>query len=310
MKRVIITGASGFLGKALLRQMIEREIEVIAVVRSRKKLEEYKNETNLCIIECELAQIETLLEKIMDRKFDAFYHFAWEGTSGKEREDYRIQLKNVEAVCKAVAVADELKCKKFIYAGSLMEYESTTYMTKSGLIPTANYIYRTAKLTGHYMAKTIAGQKDIAFISTIISNVYGEGEYSPRFINSTLRKIINSERLAFTEATQLYDFIYISDAVNAFIHIGEFGRPYAIYYIGSKRIKPLRDYIEEMVKAVDSEQLPEFGILDYDGISLNYNEFDINKLEIDTGFQCEVPFAEGIKKTMDWLKGINNNAEI
>ncbi len=67
-----------------------------------------------------------------------------------------------------------------------------------------------------------------------ISNAYGPFEVNLRFINATLRKMLNGAKCNFTAGEQMYDFIYIIDAAKAFIAIGEKGISNKTYYIGSQ----------------------------------------------------------------------------
>lgn len=303
MKKVIVTGAGGFLGKSLVQNLIKKGIEVFAVVRNLDKVEkELCKNTLLHILELDLIHIEELPQRIGETNFDVFYHFAWAGTSGLAREDYELQLWNVQMACRAVDIAKKLECKKFIHAGSLMEYESIKYMQAPGKRPVGNYLYRSAKLAAHYMAKAEAGKLGLPFINLIISNVYGRGEKSGRFINTTLRKILLEEETKFTSGTQLYDFINIKDAAEAFYNVGEYGKDYEDYYIGSNQIKPLRQYVEEIFECLPTEQKPVFGEVPFDGVSLTYNEFDRKTLERDTGFQCRISFQDGILDTYRWLE--------
>lgn len=326
MKKVIITGASGFLGRNLVCALLKRDIEVTAVVH---KLPERQSaplpsqpyarphdhpamegddfhRKQLHIAEVELSDYSMLDQHILPESYDVFYHFAWAGASGKEREDTALQLTNVKAACAAVGAAKRLGCRKFVNAGSLMEYEAMKCMQAKGMAPDGNYMYRSAKLAAHYMAKTEAGRIGMPFVNMIISNVYGEGEISARFISSVLQKLIKGENTAYTAGTQLYDFIHIADAAEAFYQVGKNARAYCDYYIGSGQIRPLREYIEELHACLPVRQEPVFGNIPYDGVQLSYQEFDPEALFRDSGFQCKISFQEGIQRTYQWLKENGN----
>lgn len=300
-RKVIITGATGFLGKNLLCTLLKRNIEVTAIVRNAYKLSDIQNGL-LCIVEADLADYGALDKRIPAGDYDIFYHFAWNGTSGNEREDYRIQVHNIRAACEAVAAAKNVGCKRFINAGSLMEYESMKLMEHASWRPQGNYLYRFAKLAAHYMAKAEAGRIGLPFINMIISNVYGEGEISARLISSTLQKLIRHENVSYTAGAQLYDFIHIEDASEAFYQVGERGKPFCDYYIGSGQIRPLREYIEEIYACLPIDQKPIFGDYPFDGVQLFYEEFDKNALYRDTGFRCKIPFSEGIQRAYMWME--------
>ena len=138
----------------------------------------------------------------------------------------------------------------------------------------------------------------------MITNAYGEGELSPRFVNTTIRKIINGEPLQFTAATQNYDFVHISDVARAFYLIAKNGKPFCEYIIGSGNAKPLKEFIIEMTSALDKNAVPIFGDVPFTGTNMPLSAFDTTDTEKDTGFKAEISFAEGAKRTMDWLKTV------
>ncbi|MDE5873831.1 MAG: NAD-dependent epimerase/dehydratase family protein [Lachnospiraceae bacterium] len=57
-------------------------------------------------------------------------------------------------------------------------------------------------------------------MSAVISDIYGEGESSPRLINSSIRKLLNNEETSFSTGEQMYDFVYIEDAARMFVGLG------------------------------------------------------------------------------------------
>lgn len=308
MKRVIVTGATGFLGKNLLANLFGHGVEITAIVRDKGKLEGMQGE-RLTAVQAGMDDYAKMDKLVPHADYDVFYHFAWDGTFGTDRENYQVQMRNIKGACEAVTAAKKIGCRKFVYAGSLMEYESRKLMDEAGRVPVGNYIYRSAKLAAHYMAKAEAGRIGLAFVNMIISNTYGKGEISGRLVSTALQKCVKGEPAFYTAGTQMYDFIHVSDAAEAFYQIGEHGKAFCDYYVGSNRIRPLREYLEEMYASIPAGQTPEFGAVPYDGISLTYEEFDREALFRDTGFQCRVPFSEGVRDAYEWMRR-NINAEV
>lgn len=83
MKKVIVTGASGFIGKALVKRLLKDNVEVWAIVRDRKKLDNIEITPKLKIIESELKEYKNLEGKINEKNFDIFIHLAWDGVYGE-----------------------------------------------------------------------------------------------------------------------------------------------------------------------------------------------------------------------------------
>lgn len=306
MKKVILTGATGFVGNAVLKELIKNNIYVIAVSRSEKP-QNIPDSKFVKYISCDLSEMEKLESKITDRDIDTFYHFAWNGSAGPARADTKLQLKNAQWTIDSLNVAKKIGCKRFVVAGSIMEHETVAATYTQGNRPGLGYIYGSGKLVAHTMAMSVANNVGIDLIWAEITNAYGIGELSPRMVNTTLRKVIRKEIPQFTAGTQNYDFVYIDDVARAFYLIGKNGKPFNDYVIGSSTAKPLRDFLLEMKDSVAPDLDFIFGDIPFTGINLPLEKFDCSKTEKDTGFRAEISFAEGTKRTINWLKEVEKN---
>ncbi|MCM3765774.1 NAD(P)-dependent oxidoreductase [Neobacillus niacini] len=303
MKKAIVTGANGFIGSYLVKELLSLGIEVIAVVRNENSnIDKLAKNDKLKIVYCDLNELPSLSQKMNDRDIDVFYHFAWSGPSGNARTDETLQMQNALWTVDTVRIAKELGCKRFVGAGSIMENETMAAVYSQENQPGLAYIYGAGKLTAHCISKAVAAQIGIEHVWGTITNAYGPGELSPRFINTTIRKIINNEPLQFTSAKQNYDFIYITDVAKAFYLIGLQGKPFCNYTIGGSNAKPLREFIIEMAQTLAPEIELTFGDIPFTGINMGLEEFSTADLKRDTGFECTVSFPEGVKRTMEWLK--------
>lgn len=303
MDKVIITGADGFVGSYTTDYFLSQGKKVLAIDIADKpnRLTQHQN---LKYIKVDISHPEILLNSLNGETFDVFIHFAWKGSAGPERMNYEIQTQNALNTVECLKVAKQLGCAKFICAGSIMEYEAESAIHAQGSRPGLAYIYGIGKLLAHCLCKPIAVNLGIDLMWPMITNAYGVGEISPRFINTTLRKIINKEPLQFTAATQNYDFVYVKDVAKAFYLIAEKGRPFCEYMIGSGCAQPLKNFILEMAESCGAITEPIFGDIPFTGTNMPLEIFNTDALKDDCGFVPEVSFAEGTKMTMDWLKTI------
>ena len=304
MKCAIVTGANGFVGGATTRELLSNGYKVYALDREGCNGNLPLDNPKCVFVPCELSEMAGLIIKIPHGAADIMYHFAWVGSAGQLRADTKIQLQNAQWTVEAMTVACELGCQRFVCAGSIMEHETIAAAYTQGNKPGLGYIYGSGKLVAHTMCMSKAAQLGIELVWPEITNAYGVGEKSPRMVNTTIQKCIRGESPQFTAGTQNYDFVYIDDVARAFRLIGENGRPFHEYLIGSSTARPLKEFLLEMKMAIAPDLDFIFGDIPFTGIDLPLAKFDCSQTERDTGFRAEISFAEGCKRTCDWWRNV------
>lgn len=294
MKKAIVTGAYGFLGRGLVKELRQAGTEVFAVGLSRHRKRAFLENGVLFGAADEMD--ETDWERY-GYGADVFYHLAWAGSAGEGRGNALLQAQNVKDTMGYLEIAKRLGCEKWVMAGTISSCEASR-KTEEGISPAKTDSYGWAKEAAWQMCRS-AGE-NMKIIQGCITNIYGEGENSGRLVCHTIRQILEGKIPAFTEGKQLYDFLYISDAAAAFRLLGEKGKNGKNYLLGSNGVKPLRQWMEELLEVMEAEG--RFGVIPYEGPFLSKEDFDTKELEEDTGFSCKVSFREGIRKTADWQR--------
>ncbi len=308
MDKVIITGADGFVGSYTVHEFLAGGCEVLALGRRQKPRRLHPHE-NLKYLQCDVFNVDELLNAVPHDYYDTFIHFAWEGSAGAERADYSLQMKNALNTVECLKAAKKLGCGRFVGAGSIMEYEVEAAIHTQGTRPGMGYIYSMGKHISHCMCKSVAADIGIDLVWPIITNAYGVGEVSPRFVNTTLRKVINGEPLQFTAATQNYDFVYVSDIARAFYLIAKNGKPFCEYMIGSGKARPLKEFIIEMLHECAPDAEPLFGDVPFTGVNMPISTFGISDTVKDCGYMPEISFAQGTRMTLEWLRGMGEDVQ-
>lgn len=296
--KAIVTGANGFVGSAIVKELVASGFKVLAidVTSPKEKL------NNVKYLNLSIEHIKNLKEHVKPKEYKYFYHLAWVGSAGPNRNDEKIQLLNALWTADCIRVAKEIGSERFVAAGTIMEFETFAATYAQGNKMGLPYIYGAGKSVAHMISKPLAHALDIDLVWCYITNAYGVGELSPRLINTTIRKIFRKEPLQFSAGTQNYDFIYIDDVAKAFKFIGIHGKKDRGYIIGSSNAQPLKNFLLELVKTVDSSAKTDFGSLPFSGIDLPIQTFDTSVTEEDTGFRASVSFKEGIARTAKWIK--------
>lgn len=306
MKRAIVCGGAGFVGSAVVKELLANHTEVTVIVRPGF-LEENMKQSRLAgldvtVLECDIKNIGRIKNQIKASGFDVWYQFAWDGLFGELLVDYTTQIMNIKWGMDAIVTAAELGCKKFIGSGSITQFELLVERTEN--LYDKYRIYKTAKMASEYIGRSVAAEHKIEFIWPIITNIYGPGEFTSRLINSMIRNLLSGKHQYLSEGTQYYDFIYLSDAAKAFRLIGEYGKSGRNYTIASGAAKPLREFLTELTTVVSPGTKLIFGECPFKGISLPKEMYSIKELQEDTGFAPEISFADGIRRTMEWIKRV------
>lgn len=311
MKRVIVSGAAGFIGNAVARQLVKQGVHVVAVVKpgTAQSKEAFRlKDLNASIIECDLKEMEKLPQMLCERNYDVFYQFAWDGVDKEAFADYDRQIDNIRWMIKSVETAATLMCRKFVGAGSITQME-LLYQEGRFFTEDRHKYFRAAQLASETMGRAMAREKGIQFIWPIIINVYGEGEIAPRLVNSMIRNLRAEKYQSFSSGEQMYDFLHVEDAARAFCLIGEKGKEDSQYIIGSGMARPLKEYLEIIRDVVAPKMKLGLGDLEFHGLEMSEPMFNIDALIEDTGFTPKIPFEAGIRRTLEWIKKEDEKAD-
>ena len=122
MKEAIITGPTGAVGAALIRRLLQEDFRIYAVVRpNSRRLNALPADPRVVRVFCDLSELNRLPELIPE-PCEVFFHFAWAGTTGADRNDRSLQEKNVEYSLDALRAAKALSCSCFLFSGTQAEY--------------------------------------------------------------------------------------------------------------------------------------------------------------------------------------------
>ena len=294
MKRAIITGATGAIGTALIKELIDNNIEVL--VFTREGSERNSKIPNSPLVTVKFCSLEDLAEVQNDtgKEYDVFYHFAWGATTGNGRNDMYLQNQNVKFALDAVGAAKRFGCTAFIGAGSQSEYGrcETDLSPETPTFPETGY--GMAKLCAGQMTRTHAHQLGLRHIWTRILSVYGPNDWENSLVMFTINKLLSGEAPKLTKGEQMWDYLYSDDAAKAFLAIGEKGVDGKTYVLGTGKARPLADYIKDIRDVVSPDGEILLGANPYPENQVMFLKADISELTKDTGWLPKKDFKSGI----------------
>ena len=307
MNTAIISGATGFIGSTLANYLLDKNYKVIALGRksfSDIKLSRLKPHRNLIYIKIDMQNISNL-KKIIDKKYKKFitnnsyfYHFAWGGEDSLSDLNVKSQLKNVIYTNEAVNVSEAIGIKKFIYVGTMEEEFTKKYLDLNYKVDSfynRHVIYALAKLAARNTLKASFNQKKIKLIFATNSHVMGPKDDRDSFLQITLKKVLLNQDLVLAPCDQYFDVVSSIDCVRAYRLIGERGRNFENYWIGSGNPRILKEYVKIIARMYKYEKKLNFSGLRINEIPLNKDDFSIENLKKDTGFSPLMTFEDTVK---------------
>lgn len=302
MKRVIITGANGFIGSSLVKKMIDHGVEVVAVDLS---FATPQFPDSYLITKIESCVDANLMEKLPIDEYDAFYHLAWRGVNGIEKANPTVQLANIQMAIDCANVCKELKIKKLLCAGTVAE---NVIFSLSDLNRTnGGMMYGVAKYACHLIIEAHCKNIGLPFVWMQFSNIYGIGNRTGNLVSYTLNELIAGKAATFGPAQQPYDFIYVDDLLEAVYRLGKNYTEAPFYYIGSGSPRKLADYLIRIGELVGRVDKIAIGFRPDDGIRYSMDMFDNTDLISAIGNYVTTSFDEGIIKTFTWLKSLKTS---
>lgn len=304
--KVIITGASSPLGRALIDELLMHDIEVLAICRKNsERMKHIPEDKKIKVVECSLNELSELS---WEGNYDVFYHFAWSSTAGNAARDViEAHVDNIKYTLDAVDLAKRLGCRRFIGSGSQAEYGRVNVKLNAEVPTNPESAYGMAKLCAGQMSRLKCEQLGMEHIWTRILSVYGPYDSDKTLVMSVVKNLLLGNRVSCTKGEQIWDLIYSKDAAKALYLLGKKGIPGKTYCIGSGIKKTIREYIEDIRDMINPGAEIGFGDIKYSEKQVMYLVADIRELMKDTGFVAECSFEESVKEIIDFV--INNEKE-
>lgn len=299
MKKSIITGATSFIAVPLIESLLKENYYIYGVVRPNSvHLNRLPHHKNLQLIELDMKEIERLPDYI-PQSVDSFYHFAWEGIRGTQREDEQLQESNYLCARKAVEAAAKIGTSVFLGSGSQAEYgmiqgRITELRKEHPVTAYGNY-----KLKAKIYCEACAKLNHFRFIWGRIFSAYGRYDYQGSLIMYAIEKMKRNEELILSACEQKWNYTYVEDIALAFRLLAELPCESGVYNIANRDTRVLKSFLLELQEIMRSSSMLRFGAEASDKNSIVSMEPDAEKMELALNCQLNTEFSSGIRKLLN-----------
>ena len=304
MKKVLITGATSFIGVSLIKHLLPLKYEIYAMLRpdspNISRLREFNNIKSIYLDMEEISKLQSFIKEI-----DICVHLAWNGTRANGRLDENLQHKNYLSSIELYEVVKKLGCGTFLGIGSQAEYGVCKDLITENTLTSPNTSYGRYKLKTCNDIMVLCRDNGIRFIWGRVFSIYGKGDNENTLIMSTIRRMLKNENINMTEGTQFWNYLYVEDLAKLLVILMKNEDANGIYNLASDDTRTLREYILELKSILKSESKINFGVIPYGKEGKVSMKPSIHKLKSILRKYKFIKFKDGINSIISQSK--NNN---
>jgi UDP-glucose 4-epimerase len=297
-KYILITGITGFLGSHIAENLVNN-YNVIGLKRKTSnfwRCEDFKNK----VIWIDIDEDKNYLNELNNYQIDTIIHGAWIGIESNEREDWLIQIKNIQFLLDVLEVAKKTSAGKFIFLGSQAEYGNINGVVSEVQHCEALNAYGSVKLACLEILKTFSKNNNINWIWLRLFSLFGEKEDGVWLFPSLIKKLKTESQMELTLGEQKYSYLYVKDFVSIIDKIVFLEIQSGIYNVSSDIVRSIRSLVQEIRDRINTECHLNFGALKYRDNQSMHMQGSINKLTNQIGKIEFTDFSIAIENTIKY----------
>jgi UDP-glucose 4-epimerase len=246
---VLVTGATGFIGSYLCREMLRRGNDVFALSHSGKtgKVRDLLRDNRFHLVTGDILDADMMTGIIGDNGITDVFHLAARLPDGGGDDVFQGYFNvNTQGTLNLLHAASRHNVKNFVYASTMCVYsEPPQYLPVNESHPVSPPSpYGITKLAGELMCDMFSGRMRLIILR--YGGVYGPYQYEKDVIPVFLERALhNNEITVYGDGQQSTDFVYIDDVVNGTIMAWEKGEP-GVYNIASGEETRIIDLAEKI----------------------------------------------------------------
>ncbi|MDP1569805.1 MAG: NAD-dependent epimerase/dehydratase family protein [Vicinamibacterales bacterium] len=297
-QRVLVTGATGFIGGHLLPTLLDRGAEVHAMSTRPHTAAPGPVRWH----RADLRRPEEVAAVVHAAEPTVVFHLAAYGASADQRDTALLTAVNVDGtrtVWEALPPAT-----RFVMTGTCAEYGEVAGPAVETRSCHPASPYAAAKHAAVRLVVEGACAEGRPAVILRPYGPYGPADHPSRVIPSTIAGLLRGDEVAVTGGQQRRDFSYVTDHVEALVLAAtrEGLAPGAIYNIGSGVAITLRDALEQVAAIVDGPGRLAFGARPYRDDEIWEMVPDVSAAARDLGFGARVSFEDGLRRTAAWTR--------
>ena len=326
-RRIMITGAAGFIGSHVARHFVKKypDYDILVVDKltycgDLNNLRELKGCENFFFTHTDICDYEQILALMRSWKVDGIIHLAAEShVDNSIKDPFTFAKTNVMGTLSLLQAAkvyweecpEKYEGKMFYHVSTDEVYGALGFFDEPFTEKTPynpHSPYSASKASSDHFVRAYHDTYGIPTVISNCSNNYGPNQYPEKLIPVVIDKIYNKKPIpVYGKGDNIRDWLYVTDHAKAIDNIFHNGKSGETYNIGGNCEKTNMEIVNTLIKVTDkllgrpegeSLDLITF-VTDRPGHDLRY-AIDSSKLQTELGWSPQVEFEEGIEKTVKW----------
>ena len=301
---VLVTGANGFIGANLVRELIDEGYTVDLILRKNSslwRLHDILDKIN--IHNCDIIDLSLLKQIVNKIGPKTIFHLAAYGAYPFQDNISRIKSVILDGTINLIDACINHDFDIFINTGSNSEYGFKTSPMKESDIICPNSNYAVFKASATHFCQFKAKSENLPIVTVRPFHIYGPFEESSRLVPQLISKLLKNKLPDLVSPDIARDMLYVEDAVDLFIRIAsKKGLGGRIFNMGSGKQSTIRAIVETAIKLTKSSVTPKWGLMKPRIWDQNNWVADMNMVKDYFDWLPRYSLNDGLNKTINWNK--------
>lgn len=296
-KKILITGATGFLGRRLVKRLNNENYHLY--------LTSLGGDKDLLAHKLNLLNYSDLKRAIKKTKPATVYHL---GALVNLARNYEVARQCIDVNIKGTLnLLDSLRLsfpKKFIFASTEEVYGDNPLPFKANQLPQPPSAYSISKIAAENLCKMYAQELGFSLVIFRIGTMYGPEQPSSRFIAKIIIKALNNEDILLNSGKKKRDYIYVENVIDALVLAQKTKLKNQIETInlGGQKSYQLKKLVEMIVELIKSKSKIITGVFPDRILEADEWLLDNSKAKKLLNWQPRTSLEQGLKQTINFYK--------
>jgi nucleoside-diphosphate-sugar epimerase len=308
-RRVLVTGAGGFVGANLVRRLAADGHQVVAAVRPASDLWRLAapgpsaSLKGVDIVPLELADERAVERAVHEARPEWAFHLAAHGAYSWQTDPRAIVRTNVLGTVNLVEACRASGCEALVNAGSSSEYGFKDHAPDEEEALEPNSEYAVAKAAATLYCRQVARAGPMRIVTLRLYSVYGPFEDPGRLIATLAARGLRGELPPLADPEVARDFVAVEDSLEAFLAAIRPGPPPgAVYNVGTGRQTSIREMVEVARRELGIEARPDWGAAPRRRWDTTTWVASTERIEAELGWRPQTALDDGFERMVGWLR--------